>query len=373
MNDLALNFIKWLNETFQININQDQGEFLIGILLAAWPMWLFLVYLFLSTCRDFIRFFIPTKKEKQAMKIATEIADDIMRIDEKFSLWNDKQKVIDSYLSKLTFKENTNKNKIKILNDGIKKLGLFSKKKKEKIKTRIAVLEDANITIESQKIALRKISSQMDCFCKLKKANVGEVVEFGKCKWFVMKKNEKHLLLLSKCVIDVSWNRNGWAEGGLRYLCDVFYKNLEAHEKKIIRSVNRKTQNENVVTKDNVFILSPEDVASLSDFTWTHIDESLPAKISSDNTINIEVISDSWKVAPWTRDADNRLKNAIYDYSEGGDGHLVKHFKEVNYDKGWWLRSSENEKLYIDGKGIFHNNPHLEICGFRPAVWIEIQ
>lgn len=86
---------------FDRNINQDQGEFLIGILLAAWPIWLFLVYLFLNTCRDFIRFFIPTKKEKQAMKIATEIVDDSMNIDEKFPLWNDKQKVIDSYYNDL--------------------------------------------------------------------------------------------------------------------------------------------------------------------------------------------------------------------------------------------------------------------------------
>ena len=171
-----------------------------------------------------------------------------------------------------------------------------------------------------------------------RKVNVGDIIKLGNFNWFVLKIITGRALLLSCSVIDATYNKGGWFKGSLRYHCQAIYDNFNKQEKNLILSVKNTTQNELVETTDYIFILDVKDIIQLSG--------ELRNKMK-------------WRTAEWSKQAEDSL-------------NLIKSC-DTKFERGWWVRSSDNDCIYINQNGTYmYNVKRIDLCGLRPALWVRI-
>lgn len=345
-------------------------ESLTHIAISAWPIFLIILIVLIMGVIKFFRSIFPTKAEKEALKIASDKTSDVLNIPLNYSFRDDKINILEQSISKLSGKREENNSKIAILKFGLRKLGIFSKTKRGKIELKISLLKKANDTISNQINTANNLIFYMRRFNVLKNANIGDVVQFGKYSWLAMKREGTSLLLLSLKALDASYDNNGWANGSLRYCCQSLYSEFDTIEKHLIKPTENKTKNENIITLDQIFVLSPEQVEDMPNVCWKSLQF-----VEKGNSIDAYDVNINWKMAEWNEKAENTLRDYIYDYSEGYGGRLERSYKNINFDKGWWLRSADGETAYVNprGKLIKYNAiDGIKICGFRPALWVEV-
>ncbi len=341
-----------MNEFIKEIIASENIEFWAPI--VVWGTILSVV--FIVVVFKFFRFLIPSRSERKAMKIVNEAPNDKQSVRYNYSIKvNQRQKIEESIVT-LNTKIEDNNRKINLLTEGKKKMGLFSKEKKVKVNTRIKTLQATNEEMHQSILNLRLIEDKMNNYISSKSAKVGDVISFGKWSWLVMKKNGNKLLLVALRVLDVSFNRNGWANGEIRQSCQSFYSTqFDKWDKDLIAPVKNETAGENIITNDYVFILSLEQLRTLPTLSWGTVDLK-----ERGNTLTFYDLAVNWKKAEWEYKGIKRLKE----------------FRELgveDYDKGWWLRGAKGQIIYIDEKGILRNNQYkVVLCGLRPALYISL-
>lgn len=350
---------------FVLKIAEEQG---IELVIVACLVAIVAVVIFLRVVLKLVRSVIPSFAERRAIRIANETVSDVVPVVLNYSIRENKTELIEASINKLNCKKQENDTKIGELKRGLSKLGYFSKAKKDKIEKRLTAIEQANKTITYQINSLTKVKDQMKWFLEVKQAKQGDVITFGKTGWLVMQRNGNSLLLLSLRVLDVTFNRGGWAKGNMRSACHSLYTQFEPAERELIQATKNRTANENYVTTDYLFALSPEEFASMPNVTWKTLDYR-----QKGNSIELFDVVVNWKTAEWEEKATDSLNDFIYDYHEGYGGRLERSFNGTPYDRGWWLRSAENERIYVDGKGRYHRNDiNIDVCGIRPAMYITV-
>ncbi len=324
---------------------------------------------FIIVVFKFFRFLIPSRSERKAMRIVNEALNDKQAVSYNYSIKVNQCEKIEANIVTLNAKIEDNDRKINLLTTGKKKMGLFSKEKKAKVNARIKTLQAANEEMRQSIRNLRWIEDKMNNYISLKSAKVGDVVTLGKWGWRVMQRNGNKLLLIALRVLDISFNRSGWANGEIRQNCQSFYSTqFDKCDKELIVPVKNETVGENVITNDYVFILSPEQMASLPNLTWNTLGSR-----TKGNTIELFDVKQSWREAEWESKATRRLNDFIYDYDWDSSGRPSPRFNGTEYDRGWWLRGAKGQVIYVDEEGILRKNQYnVVLCGLRPAVYISL-
>ncbi len=199
---------------------------------------------------------------------------------------------------------------------------------------------------------------------------IGTLISFNNYNWIVLDIQNNAALIITEEIIEQrsyhdTYKEITWADCSLRkYLNDEFYNKFTEKEKsRIIPVLNKNLDNQwygsngGVDTKDNIFLLSIEEVC----------------KYFGDSTDKLQ----------------NRGKNQRY-WLERKDENNIKRIARLLGKEGswwWWLRSpgrvnvkavyifGTDGSIGIQGNNILKGNIADGKCtgGVRPALWLKLQ